>query len=93
MNPEPGGIVRSTTVGMRRMLLTASLLVFIVGIQLFILSEHTERFFAWPIQPPTTPSPPASTSVERFPPDAQDPRPRAVVLLTGLELACRPLPL
>lgn len=54
MNPEPGGIVRSTTVGMRRMLLTASLLVFIVGIQLFILSEHTERFFAWPIQPPLT---------------------------------------
>jgi hypothetical protein len=54
MDAGQGSAVRPTTAGMRRMLLIASLLVFIVGIQLFILSEHTERFFAWPIQPPLT---------------------------------------
>jgi hypothetical protein len=36
------------------MLLIASVLVFIVGIQLFILTEYTDRFFAWTIQPPLT---------------------------------------
>jgi hypothetical protein len=46
--------VRPTTVGMRRMLLIASILVFIVGIQLFILTEYTDRFFAWTIEPPLT---------------------------------------
>lgn len=46
--------VRPTSVGMRRMLLVASILVFIVGIQLFILSEQTDRFFAWTIQNPLT---------------------------------------
>src|SRR5689334_10402475 len=45
------------------------------------------------IAPPTPPNPPASTSAERFPPDAQGPRPRAAELLTELELACRSLPL
>lgn len=54
MTAGQGSAVRLTTVGMRRMLLGASLLVFIVGIQLFILSEDTERFFAWPIRPPLT---------------------------------------
>jgi hypothetical protein len=44
--------VRPTTVGMRRMLLVASILVFVVGIQLFILTEYTDRFFAWTIQNP-----------------------------------------
>jgi hypothetical protein len=51
--PQPA-TVRQTTVGMRRMLLTASVLVFIVGIQLFILSEYTDQFFAWTIDPPLT---------------------------------------
>jgi hypothetical protein len=37
---------------MQRMLLVASALVFIVGIQLFILSEQTDTFFAWTIAPP-----------------------------------------
>jgi hypothetical protein len=37
---------------MQRMLLVASGLVFIVGIQLFILSEQTATFFAWSIEPP-----------------------------------------
>jgi hypothetical protein len=39
---------------MRWMLLIASGLVFIVGIQLFILTEYTDRYFAWTIKPPLT---------------------------------------
>lgn len=50
--PPPG--VRPTTLGMQRMLLAASVLVFIVGIQLFIFSEQTDTLFAWTIQPPLT---------------------------------------
>lgn len=50
----PRNDVWLTTPGMRRMLLAASLLVFIVGIQLFILTEYTDRFFAWTITPPLT---------------------------------------
>ena len=42
------------SVGMRRMLLVASALVFIVGIQLFVLSEQTDRYFAWTVAPPLT---------------------------------------
>jgi hypothetical protein len=34
---------------MRRMLLTASILVFVIGIPLFLLSTQTESFFAWTI--------------------------------------------
>src|SRR5262249_39055665 len=45
---------RQTTPGMRRMLLVAGGLVFITGIQLFVLSEATDRFFAWTIKPPLT---------------------------------------
>ena len=40
--------------GMRRMLWIASGLVLIVGIQLFVLTEQTERFFAWTIKNPLT---------------------------------------
>jgi hypothetical protein len=54
MHNEPGSAVRVTTPGMRTMLLIASGLVFIVGIQLFILGTETERFFAWTINPPLT---------------------------------------
>jgi hypothetical protein len=39
---------------MRRLMWTASALVFIVGVQLFVFSDSTERFFAWTIQPPLT---------------------------------------
>jgi hypothetical protein len=39
---------------MRWMLFIASGLVFIVGIQLFILTEYTDRYFAWTINPPLT---------------------------------------
>jgi len=46
--------IRPTSTSMRRMLLAASILVFIVGIQLFILSELTDTLFAWTIDPPLT---------------------------------------
>lgn len=46
--------IRQTTLGMQRMLLAASVLVFIVGIQLFIFTEMTDRLFAWTIQNPLT---------------------------------------
>ena len=39
---------------MRRLLLAASALVFLAGFQLFILTEHTDLYFAWTIQPPLT---------------------------------------
>lgn len=39
---------------MRFMLYLAGALVFITGVQLFILTEQTDRYFAWTIQPPLT---------------------------------------
>jgi hypothetical protein len=45
---------RLLTNAMRWMLLAASILVFLAGIQLFILTENTERYFAWTIDPPLT---------------------------------------
>jgi len=40
---------RPVTTAMQRMLLIASVLVFIAGFQVFVLTEHTDRFFAWTI--------------------------------------------
>lgn len=51
-SPRPG--VRSLAVGMRWLLLVASVLVFIIGIPLFLLSEQTDRYFAWTISVPLT---------------------------------------
>jgi uncharacterized integral membrane protein len=45
---------RATTLGTRIMLLIASVLVLLVGIQLFVLTEFTERLFAWTIDVPLT---------------------------------------
>lgn len=39
---------------MRVMLMLASVLVFISGVQLFVFTEQTDRFFAWTIKPPLT---------------------------------------
>jgi hypothetical protein len=39
---------------MRRWLWLDSVLVFVTGIQCFILSDYTARFFAWTINPPLT---------------------------------------
>jgi hypothetical protein len=49
-----GAGVRLLTTGMSRMLLVASGLVFVVGVQLFVLTEHTDRCFAWTVEPPIT---------------------------------------
>jgi hypothetical protein len=45
---------RPLTTGMKLMLIVASTLVFLVGIQLFVLTEHTDRYFAWTVNPPLT---------------------------------------
>ena len=45
---------RVLTGGMRWLLLVASVLVFIIGIPLFLLSGQTDRFFAWTISVPLT---------------------------------------
>lgn len=42
------------TSGMRRLLYIASALVLSIGIDLFLLSEQTDRFFAWTVQPSLT---------------------------------------
>jgi hypothetical protein len=46
--------LRRLTPGMRRWFQIDTALVFITGIQLFIFTEHTDRFFAWTIVPPMT---------------------------------------
>jgi hypothetical protein len=38
----------------RVVLLTASVLVALVGVSLFFLSTHTDQFFAWTVRPPLT---------------------------------------
>jgi hypothetical protein len=37
--------------GVHRLLAIASVLVAVAGFQLFVLSEHTDRYFAWTIEP------------------------------------------
>lgn len=54
MSRPDDAAIRPLTVGMGRMLLVASVLVFTVGIQLFVLTEQTDRYFAWTINPPLT---------------------------------------
>src|ERR1700712_967023 len=53
---EPGHArdVRITSSGTRWILVAASILVFLVGIQLFVFTEMTDRFFAWTIGSPLT---------------------------------------
>jgi hypothetical protein len=47
-------VIRPVSEAMRRMLWVASVLVFIAGAQLLILTEDTDTFFAWTIEPPLT---------------------------------------
>lgn len=51
---EGSPTVRPLTAGMRRLLLVAGVLVFIIGIPLFVLSEQTDRYFSWTISTPLT---------------------------------------
>jgi hypothetical protein len=43
-----------TTVGMRRMLAAAALLVFIIGLPTYLLPEETATLFSWTVNPPIT---------------------------------------
>lgn len=45
---------KELTAPLRALLYLAGLLTFIAGIQLFILTEHTDRYFAWTIAVPLT---------------------------------------
>lgn len=45
---------RVVTPAMRRLLVIAGVLVALAGIQLFVFSDRTDRFFAWTIDPPLT---------------------------------------
>jgi hypothetical protein len=51
--PGPGA-VRPLTTGLRRLLFVASGLVALAGFQLFVLTDHTDRYFSWTIQPGLT---------------------------------------
>jgi hypothetical protein len=46
--------VRPLTTGMRRLLYVASGLVALAGFQLFVLTDHTDKYFSWTIQPGLT---------------------------------------
>lgn len=52
MTVDVGAGPPTTTAGTRWVLAVASVLVFLVGIQLFVLTEATDRFFAWTIGSP-----------------------------------------
>jgi hypothetical protein len=46
--------VRQTSKGIRAVFVIGSILVFAAGFQLFILTDHTEKWFAWTIKVPMT---------------------------------------
>lgn len=52
--PDRDSDYRRLTGGMAGLLWTAGVLVFMAGFQLFVLTESTERYFAWTIDPPLT---------------------------------------
>src|SRR5678815_1811117 len=54
MREDTSRHLRLVTPGMKWLLFAASVLVFLVGVQLFILSEQTDRYFAWTIASPLT---------------------------------------
>lgn len=53
-NPGSHPVVRSLISPMRWLLYAASTLVFLAGLQLTLLTEQTDTFFAWTISPPLT---------------------------------------
>ena len=46
--------IKKTTVGIRIILYVASFLVLSVGLSLYLLSEKTDVYFSWTINPPLT---------------------------------------
>lgn len=51
---RPPGDRAATSPGLRRLLLTAALLVFLAGLQLFVFPSRTADWFAWTIEPQMT---------------------------------------
>src|SRR6266446_4897720 len=49
-----GSDFRRLTVGVRRLLFVASGLVALAGFQLFVLTDHTDKYFSWTIAPGVT---------------------------------------
>jgi len=52
--PMPPQEIRLTIPAMRWLLVAASVLVFIAGVQLFVLTDQTDQYFAWTVAPPLT---------------------------------------
>lgn len=50
----PADQVAPAAPALRRLLALAALLVFLAGVQLFVFTLRTERYFAWTIDPPMT---------------------------------------
>jgi hypothetical protein len=54
VSPPDERETRPLTVGMRRLLLLATLLVLLAGAALFVAPERTDEWFAWTVDPPVT---------------------------------------
>src|SRR4051794_16705447 len=54
MDAGPASSVKPVVPSMRIMLYIAGGLVFAAGFQLFVLTEMTDRYFAWTVRPPLT---------------------------------------
>ena len=51
---QPAATVRPLTNGLRQLLYVAAALVAFAGFQLFVLTDHTDRYFSWTIKPGMT---------------------------------------
>jgi len=54
IDASASGTVQPPSLGMKALGVVGAGLVFIAGVQLFVLAEYTDRYFAWTIQPPLT---------------------------------------
>src|SRR5439155_6887105 len=54
MSTAQPAVVRPLTTGLRRLLYVAAALVALAGFQLFVLTDHTDRYFSWTIKPGLT---------------------------------------
>jgi hypothetical protein len=54
MQASQGSDAQGVSIGARALLVAVMSLVFLAGIQLYILSEQTDHYFAWTINPPLT---------------------------------------
>lgn len=54
MRPPSPPVFQPLSAGLRLMLVFTSVLVAIAGVQLYVLTEQTARYFAWTVGPPLT---------------------------------------